>query len=153
MESMQKLFESVEACAERLDQLNKQYAHLATESTHESVESWKRVREHILLENAQARAAVATVKVQATELLEKAGHSLEEVIDILKVEQGVSVDIPGLVKAVGKAAYITALRREAVELQANSISFSQVARLWNDLNRPALGGESWTARTVSILVE
>lgn len=155
MESMQKLFESVEACAERLDQLNKRYAHLATEATQESVKVWKVVKEQILAEQAEElpRQQGPELKSLAIELLEKQGHKLEDAIDILAAEHGITVDLVGLIQGIGKTAYIAALRREAVELQENAISFPQIASLWNDLGRPAIGGETWSARTVSILVE
>lgn len=91
--------------------------------------------------------------MQATELLTKQGHTLEEVIDILRTEHGVEVDISDLIQRVGKAVYITALRRDAVKLQNDRVSFSQIAKRWNEQGRPSLDDESWTASTVSILIE
>lgn len=155
MESMQKLFDSIEACAERLDQLNKRYTHLATEATRESVKTWRVVREQVLAEQVDESSdqQAPELKPLANELLEKQGHTLDETIEILEAQHGITIDLVGLIQSIGKTAYIAALRREAVELQENAISFPQIASLWNDQGRPAIGGETWSARTVSILVE
>jgi len=156
MEKMRKLFESVDACADRLDQLNNRFAHLATESTHESVETWRRAKDRILFDHSdenKEHEGGPDIKAIAIELLEKQGHSLEDVLDMLRTDHGVDIDISGLVQIIGRTVYVTALRKDAADLLGNAISFTQIASLWNDLDRPAFGGESWTARNVSILVE
>lgn len=156
MDKMRKLFESVDACADRLDQLNNRFAHLATESTHESVETWRRVKDRILFDYGDEKKAHESgpdIKAIAIELLEKQGHSLEDVLDTLKTDHGMEIDIAGLAQVIGRTVYISALRKDAADLLNNAISFSQIASLWNDLDRPAFGGENWTARNVSILVE
>ena len=156
MDKMRKLFESVDACAERLDQLNNRFAHLATESTHESVETWRRVKDRILFDYGDEKKVHESgpdIKAIAIELLEKQGHSLEDVLDTLKADHGVEINIAGLAQVIGRTVYISALRKDAADLLNNAISFSQIASLWNDLDRPAFGGENWTARNVSILVE
>ncbi|WP_428605977.1 hypothetical protein [Sedimenticola sp.] len=156
MDKMRKLFETVDACADRLDQLNNRFAHLASESTHESVETWKKVKDRILFDYGDEKKAHDSgpdVKAIAIELLEKQGHSLEDVIDLLKSDHDIEVDIAGLAQTIGKTAYVAALRKDAGDLLSNAISFAQIASLWNDLDRPAFGGENWTARSVSILVE
>lgn len=156
MDKMRKLFESVDACADRLEQLNNRFAHLATESTHESVETWRRTKDRILFDYADEKKEHESgldIKAIATELLEKQGHSLEDVLDTLRADHGVDIDIAGLVQAIGRTVYISALRKDVVDLLNNAISCTQIANLWNDLDRPAFGGESWNARNVSILVE
>ncbi len=156
MDRMRKLFESMDACADRLDQLNNRFAHLATESTCESVETWRKVKDRILFDYAEEQKVHASgpdIKAIAIELLEKQGHSLEDVIDILMSDHDVQINIGGLARTIGRTAYIAALRKDVADLLNNAISFNQIASLWNDLDRPAFGGESWTARSVSILVE
>jgi hypothetical protein len=156
VDKIRKLLESVDACAERLEQLNNRFAHLATESTHESVETWKKVKDRIQFDYGDEKKVYASgpdVQAMAIELLEKQGHNLEDVIDILVTEHDIEINIEGLAQTIGRTAYIAALRRDAAELLKNAISYSQIANLWNDLDRPAFGGENWTARSVAILVE
>jgi hypothetical protein len=156
MDKIRKLFESVDACADRLDQWNNRFAHLATEATHESVETWKKVKDRILFDYGDEKKVHDSgpdIQAIATELLEKQGHNLEDVIDILATEHDVQIDMQLLAQAIGRTVYIGALRKDAAELINNAISYAQIASLWNDLDRPAFGGESWTARSVAILVE
>lgn len=156
MDKLRKLFDTVDACADRLDQLNNRFAHLATESTHESVETWRKVKDRILFDYGDEKKVHDSgpdVRAIAVELLEKKGHSLEDVIDILATDHDVQINMEGLAQTIGRTVYIAALRKDAADLLDNAISLSQIANLWNDLDRPAFGGESWTARSVSILVE
>jgi hypothetical protein len=63
------------------------------------------------------------------------------------------IDFYGLLDLCGREKYIDALRREATELKANSISPEQTADLWNMANKPAIGGEHWNAKAVSVLMD
>ncbi|MCW8847357.1 MAG: hypothetical protein OQK42_00285 [Sedimenticola sp.] len=156
MDKMRKLRESVDACADRLDALNNRFSNLATDATRESVETWRKVKDKIVFDQTEEKkepTAGPDVKSIATELLEKQGHGLEDVIDILMSDHNIELTIDNLVQTIGKQVYITALRKDAGDLLGNAISYSQIASLWNDLGRPAFGGDSWTARSVSILVE
>lgn len=156
MDKMRKLFESVDACADRLEELNNQFADLASDSTRKSVESWRNLKEAVYFdytESSKAPAEGPDIKAIAVDLLENQGHGLEDVIDLLMSDHKVEIDIRGLAQLIGKQVYIAALRRDAADLLDNSISFNQIASLWNDLDRPAFGGENWTGRNVSILVE
>lgn len=156
MDKMRKLLESVDACADRLEALNARFSHLATDSTRESVEAWRRVKEQVEFDQTVDKKEVDSgpdVKSIAVTLLETQGHSLEDVIDILLSDHDIEITIDGLAQAIGKQVYIAALRKDARDLLGNAISYAQIANLWNDLDRPALGGENWTARSVSILVE
>jgi hypothetical protein len=156
MDKMRKLLESVDACADRLEALNTRFTNLASDSTRESVEAWRRVKEKVEFDQTVEKKEVGSgpdVKSIAIELLEKQGHSLEDVIDILMSDHEIEITIDGLAQSIGKQAYVAALRKDAGDLLGNAISYSQIASLWNDLDRPAFGGESWTARSVSILVE
>ncbi|MCW8906973.1 MAG: hypothetical protein OQL28_06970 [Sedimenticola sp.] len=156
MDKMRKLFESVDACADRLEELNSQFTDLASDSTRQSVESWRNLKESVLFDHTEASKTPAEgpdIKAIAIDLLENQGHGLEDVIDLLMSDHSVEIDIKGLAQLIGKEAYIAALRRDAADLLSNSISYNQIASLWNDLDRPAFGGENWTGRSVSILVE
>lgn len=156
MDKMRKLFESVDACADRLEALNNQFAHLASDTTRQSVETWRGVKEGIIFDYNESQKSPGEgpdIKAIAIDLLENQGHGLEDVIDLLMSDHQVEMDIKGLAQLIGKQAYIAALRRDAADLLDNSISYNQIASLWNDLERPAFGGENWTGRSVSILVE
>lgn len=156
MDKIRKLFESVDACAERLEQLNERFAHLATESTHESVETWQKVKDRIQFDYTEEKKQYSNgpdIKALALDLLEKQGHGLEDTVDILVTDHDIEMNTAGLAQIIGRTAYIAALRRDATDLIGNSISLTQIATLWNDLDRPAIGGENWTARSVAILIE
>lgn len=156
MDKMRKLFESVDACADRLEELNSQFANLASDSTRQSVETWRNLKESVIFDHNESRKASGegvAIKAIAIDLLERQGHGLEDVIDLLMSDHNIEIDIKSLAQTIGKQAYIAALRRDAADLLNNSISYNQIANLWNDLDRPAFGGENWTGRSVSILVE
>lgn len=156
MDKMRKLFESVDACADRLEALNSQFADLASDSTRQSVEAWRNLKESVIFDHNESRKESGegvAIKAIAIDLLERQGHGLEDVIDLLMSDHNIEIDIKSLAQTIGKQAYIAALRRDAADLLDNSISYNQIASLWNDLDRPAFGSENWTGRSVSILVE
>ncbi|MCW8945017.1 MAG: hypothetical protein OQL27_09615 [Sedimenticola sp.] len=156
MDKMRKLLESVDACADRLDALNTRFSNLATDATRESVEAWRKAKDQVVFDQTEEKKEPKEgpdVKTIAVELLEKQGHGLEDVIDILMSDHQIEMTIESLAQTIGKQAYIAALRKDASDLLGNAISYAQIANLWNDLDRPAFGGETWTARSVSILVE
>jgi hypothetical protein len=156
MDAKRKLYEAVEACAEKLDQLNSKFPNLATDSTKESVVQWKRNKDRIVLDQAPAEAPDTDgqgldVRLLAIELMGE--NELEDVLDILSEVHKIEMTMAEFVDAIGNELYIDALRRDARSLTANSISYNQIANLWNDLERPCLGGERWEASGVSILAE
>jgi hypothetical protein len=156
MEKNLKIFEALDACADRLEQLNESFPRLASKSTRESVNHWrnrKQVMRDSLMQEEEEKAPgeVLDIKALATELLMVNG--LEDVLDILLDEHGIDITMQQLVHEIGKTAYLSALRKDAGTLLSNAISYDQIATLWNDLGRPALGGPKWNARSVSILVE
>ncbi len=158
MDKMRKLFESVDACADRLEELNNEFADLSSETTRNSVEAWRNLKVRVHAERGEEKrthtpSETPDIREIAIDLLEKQGHGLEDVIDLLASDYNHSLTIKELVELVGKEVYISALRKDAGDLVDNSISYNQIASLWNDLDRPALGGENWTGQSVSILIE
>ena len=157
MEAMKKLYEAVEACADKLEQLNTSFPNLATDYTKESIENWKRSKDRVVFDQAapepepEPEKDGMDVKVLAIELLGE--NELEDVLEILSDEYKIDLDMVEFVNVIGNELYLDALRRDARTLVANSISASQIASLWNDLERPCMGAPRWEANGVSILIE
>ncbi|PLY15009.1 MAG: hypothetical protein C0631_07710 [Sedimenticola sp.] len=170
MDNLERLLETIDACADRLDQLNAKFPNLTRDDLRESVEYWRKNRPvgsiEIIAPQPRARSEVELVaRVPeseaednrdricriAIELLQSNG--LEDTLDILDSEYKVELTIKNLIVLVGKQVYVKALRRDALLLKENAISFDQIADLWNDLDRPAFGGASWTSRSVSTLLQ
>jgi len=167
-ENMADFLEALEEGADLLDRLNKAHPDLADDFTHEAVEEFRRT--HVFLqENREPNIHISTVKQAAAEesaninqqdqkLIETtqellAIHGFDDVLDILQTEHGITLNLIQLVNLVGNSAYITALRREALEFQSNAISLPQIAQLWADFGRPPIGDTAWTASTVSRILE
>ena len=156
MNLLDRLEKSVDDCAECLERLNKQFPHLASENSTSGVEHWRqrRIRSNIHdMSEAPAEPVMPADggKALALELLQS--HGLEDVLDILRDEHRIDLTLPQLIHLVGKQAYRGSLGRDAQELMRNAISYEQIASLWNELDRPALGSARWNARSVSMLVE
>ncbi len=147
------LVHAVDACAERLDQLNERYPELSSSTSIDGVMHWRKRRvQHRLRKRQTAPAEVPggpDVRAIALGLLKRNG--LEDVLDILLERHQVDLSLPKLIHLIGKEAYIASLKREAARLLENAISYEQIAGLWNDLDRPALGSASWSARNISVL--
>ena len=156
MEKMHKLFEAVDACADQLDRLNNQFPNLAGKSTRESVSHWRNRKIQVRLHQTNGDKGakdnrIDDAKKLAMKLLENNG--LEDTLDILLAKHQMDLTFPKLIHLIGKGEYIAALRKDAGMLLDNAISYGQIAQLWNDLDRPAMGGPKWNERSVSILVE
>ena len=156
MEKMRKLFEAVDACADQLDRLNNQFPNLAGKSTRESVIHWRNRKIQVRLHQTHGDKGAKgnrndDVKKLAMKLLENNG--LEDTLDILLAKHQKDLTLPKLIHLIGKGEYIVALRKDAGLLLDNAISYDQIAQLWNDLDRPAMGSPKWSGRSVSILVE
>jgi len=146
------LVHAVDACAERLHALNEQYPDLASSASTDGVMHWRKRRvQHRLRKQEPAAEATSgpDIKSVALGLLKRNG--LEDVLDILLEKHSIDLSLPKLIQLIGKEAYIAALKRGAGQLLQNAISYEQIANLWNDLDRPALGSASWNSRTISVL--
>ena len=156
MDGKKKLYEAVEACADNLERLNMIFPNLATDDTKESVEEWKRNKDRVVFdqtEPAKPESSVETLDIKALSLDLLGENELEDVIEILSEVHKIDLTMVEFVDAIGSELYLDALRRDARSLIANSISYSQVANLWNDLERPCMGADRWESRGVSVLVE
>ncbi len=141
---------------DHLDRLNSNYPELATPATKKAVDDMRRLFANPpefatpKAGRAMPEDAEAALRALARQLL--AELSLEDAIDALRNRGHRIEDARHLVDLVGNRDYIASLRREAREFQANALSLEQIASLWNDLNRPALGDEHWSARSISLLL-
>jgi len=156
MEQIARLFRSVDACAARLDELNKHFPNLATDSSIAGVEYWYRRMTQAPIHchpksDPESKYASGELWELAIKLLQT--HDLEEVPAILLNDSQTTLSLSQLIQLVGNQAYLAALRKDAHRLVQKAVSYEQIAALWNDLGRPTLGGPSWNARNVSVLVE
>ena len=154
-DQVHSLSEEMDACARRLDDLNVRFPNLASDVSKDGVAQW-RARQIWIKDQKKTRSAVQQqpqaidVKQLAIGLL--ADHGLEDVVDILLSKHRIELTSAQLVDLIGYEHYAPALRRDLGLLRENAVSYEQVAKLWTDLGRPALGGAEWNAKGVSALV-
>jgi len=162
-------FTALEEGADQLDKLNQTHPNLASDDTRDAVEEFRRLPIILQQTHSNETHQISTNKQDFTEekdddnkgdqkLIETAQellaiHSFDDVLDILQTEHGVTLNLAQLVNLVGNNIYLVALRREAKEFQSNAISTPQIAQLWSDLERPPIGDSSWTATSVSMVLE
>jgi len=155
MEENSALDLAIDACADRLAFLNENFSALATDNTRRGVELWRQYRTRSPIrpstgdEDAIGGKEEVDLKPIIIELL--TNNSFEDVQDILVGEYSTEMSLPDMVQLIGKQEYLIALKRELGELLRNAVSFEQVATLWNDLERPALGNTTWNAGSISLL--
>ena len=149
-----RLDEEIEGCATRLDELNVRFPNLATSVTREAVEQWRSRNQGILTYGprgaVQAGYDEAHAKGLAVGLLED--HGLEDVLEILRSEHEIVLTLHELVDLIERENYLAALRKDVGLLTENSVSYEQIAKLWTETGRPALGSVGWSAQSVSALV-
>lgn len=148
--------ETLSTATDLLDRFNADHPDLATEFTVQVVETVRHRLQRIQLtmpakggNEGGDTNGVDEVNL-AKELLAK--YSPEEVLEMLEAEHGVEMNIHALSQAAAEA-YVQALAREAVELEANMVLPDQMADLWNELGRPAPGGGLWTTSKVHQLIK
>jgi hypothetical protein len=154
-DQVQRLDEEIDSCARRLDELNARYPNLASSVSKEGVEQWRQRQIRILDQtkekpDSQDQPAAPDTKRLAVGLL--ADHGLEEVVGILLSQHQIEITMLELVDVIGHENYAPALRKDLGLLMENAVSYEQVAKLWRDLGRPALGGPEWNAQSVSALI-
>jgi hypothetical protein len=155
MDQVQRLDEEMDSCARRLDELNMRHPDLASSMSKEGVEQWRQRQIRILEQSeeepdSQDQSATPDVKRLAVGLL--ADQGLEEVLDILLSKHKIELTMPELVDVIGHENYVPALKKDLGFLTENAVSYEQVAKLWRDLGRPALGGPEWNVQSVSALI-
>ena len=120
----------------------------------QAIETWNEEMfqkgELIWLEKQRKRMERSAMECRAAELIEQ--YLVDDVLDKLISEFDREIDFYGLIDLCGRDKYIAALRREAIELKQNFISPEQTADLWNGLGKPAVGGDRWNAKAVSVLM-
>lgn len=146
----------IETAREAVTQLKRlvhEYPTLTTLNVRQAIETWDedifRKRGPIWLEQQRKRKERDALERRAVELIET--HQMEDVLDMLGLEFERKIDYQDLIDLCGRERYIAALRREGMELKANSISPQQTADLWNSAGKPAVGGKHWNAIAVSVL--
>ena len=160
MEQRDRLRQALDACAERLESLNRSYPDLASPVSEGAVEQWHQTKVSLGLnpgtpgepesQEANSEGSFSEARKLAIELLESNG--LEEVQDILDTEHALTLSMPRLVQLIGNTAYRGALKQDGELMLHNAITYEQIANLWNDLERPAFGAPDWNARSVSVLL-
>ena len=154
MEDDSDLELAIDACADRLAFLNEAFSTLATETSLSGVELWRQCRTRRPIqapqeEESKSKQPAIDLQSIAIELLKQ--NTLEDVLDLLADDHNTEMSLTELVHLIGNQQYLIALKRDLNELLKNAISFEQIATLWNDLERPALGGPTWNSRTISLL--
>ncbi len=136
-----KFLKVADEAADHLRCLMQQFPHLATSDIKAVVDNWGSFK--------QRRCSIETTKPEhkmidqelllhtAIRLLED--HQMEDVIELLCDQFSLEMDYSRFIGLIGKTRYRQALRHEARELQSNSISFEQMADLWNSMAKPAFG--------------
>jgi len=139
---------------DQLKRLTRDFPKLSTEQVKVAIETWNedlfRKGELILLQKAQVKAEKSAMERRANEIIEL--NLVDDALDILNKEFPKDFDYYDLIDLVGKDKYIAALGREAEELKVNAISPEQTAELWNSAGKPPVGGESWNATGVEVLM-
>jgi hypothetical protein len=140
---------------DHLRNLIRHFPHLVTPEVKAAIEHWDQLKERRgrieFVKPFQKTRDRALWAKKANELIED--HPMEEVMEILEEEFSIKMDYPRLIGLIGKVRYRHALRNESRVLQHHAISFQQMADLWNSLGKPPMGGERWTAHSISLLVE
>ena len=146
------LIAALDECADHLERLNREYPHLASRWSEQSVDDWRNRKSELLLNytlEQKDRSTESDLGRLATKLLEE--NSLEDVQEIMREQHGEELSIQQLVRVVGRGTYLHNLKHEVLFMRENSISFAQIASLWNELERPAFGGDRWDAESVAML--
>ncbi len=142
---------ALDECADRLERLYREYPQLASEILHKAVDEW---RNRMTIDYSKEQLGVSArndLGKLAKELLQD--NSLEDVRSIMREDHGHDLSTQQLVRIIGHDTYMHNLKQEVLFMQDNSISYSQIAKLWNELERPAFGRSSWDAESVSRLIE
>jgi hypothetical protein len=140
---------------DHLRYLLQHFPHLVTPEVKAAIKRWDKFKHW----RGSIEIIKPTRKVEDPALLAKTAldlledHQIEDVMEMLAEQFTIDMDYPRLIGLIGQTRYRYALRRESRELQNNSISFEQMANLWNSLGKPALGVDRWTAHSISMLAE
>ena len=138
----------------QLTRLTRDFPRLSSRHVRAAIENWDeemfRKGEIIWLEKVRKKQERSDMEQRAEALLET--HHVDDALDMLNAEFARELDYYALIDLGGRDRYIAALRREAIELKQNAISPELTADLWNSIGKPAVGGERWNAKAVSVLM-
>jgi hypothetical protein len=156
--SMAEESDFIETAREAISQLKRlthDFPQLSTRHVKQAIETWNedmfKKGEIVWLEKQRKRMERDAMEKRAAELIED--HMTDDALDMLMKEFDKEIDFYGLMDLCGRDGYIAALRREAMELKENCISPEQTAELWNSVDKPAVGGDHWNAKAVSVLMD
>ena len=140
---------------DHLRYLIKHFPNLVTPEVKAAVEHWDKFKQWRgsveFYKPAKQVVDQALLAQTAIDLLQE--YQMDDVMEMLAEKFSIEMDYHQFIGLVGKTRYRHALRNESKELQKNSISFEQMADLWNNMGKPAMGGDRWTAQIISMLVE
>ena len=153
MELLQKIHNAMGDCAEQLDHLNQHFPKLVSGPSLEGVDYWKGRVTNVQDHSKPARKGDNTEEIRKVAQRLVKTENLEDVLGILQEKHDVELNLTQLIELIGQESYLNVLRKEGTLILENAISYEQIATLWNDLNRPALGAPKWTAKAISMLVE
>jgi len=146
--------ETAREAVSQLKRLTHDFPRLSTRHVKLAIETWNEEMfqkgELIWLERQRKRLERSAMEMKAQELIEQ--YPVDDVLDRLIAEFNREIDFYGLIDLCGRDKYIASLRREAIELKQNFVSPEQTADLWNGAGKPAVGGERWNAKAVSVLM-
>lgn len=143
-----KKMETATVVLDAIDRFNEKFPHLASGDTRDVVPLVRKRLKDIQL-RIPRKAQLPDLSTEAADLLTTLPP--EEVVNWLRDNHGVEMDMLQFIRLVGDSNYLAALGREARELQLNRISPDQAAQLWNELGRPAPGGGLWSAHKIGTL--
>ena len=138
-----------------LQRLVSEYPHLASREVKAAIETWSNLKE----KKGSLEITKPKEKAVQNELLSEEAvalmqeHQMEDVMEMLAEKFSIELDYVGFIGLIGNDRYRGALRHEAREMRKNAISFQQMADLWNSMGKPALGGDRWTAHSISTFCE
>lgn len=140
-----KKMETATVVVDHIARFNERFPHLSSRNTLDVVPLVRRRLKDIEL-HIPRKAELPDVGPEAAQLLATAAP--EDVLDMLAEKHGMALTLSQLIQLAGEAAYISALLREGMEFDNNSIMPEQTAQLWNELARPVPGGGLWSAKKV-----
>jgi hypothetical protein len=142
--------ETASAVADHIERFNHNFPELSTQTTREVVPLVRQRLKDISLRMPD-KSSARDLSGMARKLLDRL--SPEEAIEQLLASSGEELTVRELIALAGEQAYVGALRREAVEYQANQILPEQTAQIWNDMARPAPGGGLWSQQKAEALLD
>jgi hypothetical protein len=154
MEPDNEFIEVAREAVTQLTRLTRDFPRLSSQHVRIAIETWDeemfRKGEIIWLEKVRKKHERSEMEQRAEALLET--FHVDDALDMLNAEFSREMDYYALIDLGGRDRYIAALRREAIELKQNAISPELTADLWNSIGKPAVGGERWNAKAVSVLM-